>query len=366
MQHLDDALIAEWVDGAMADDSPEYGAIAAHVEQCDECRMRVEEERALAGHVRQLLGVAAPPDRLPPFEEVLHRAGTGPRRAPVRAGPRWMRRLAWAATVVVAGGVGWYARGILIEPADIAGRAGRVMAAEQTTGATGAAERTEVAAEPDAVADLAAARPLEEAAAGRGALVREAPAQVGAARQGEAAAAADEGRREQASTERLALDDRAARRDAAAPAAPPPAAAESRPIAQVAAPAENELQFRKSAMEPWTVVTRAAAEAALGAPLVTLEEPRVVSIELSATGETVRVGQDLGGGTLLELLQSRVTDGDAAGLAAGAVADAEPRARMARAAESTETVVVNGIRVVARAAIPADSLRGLLARVRSR
>jgi hypothetical protein len=134
-------------------------------------------------------------------------------------------------------------------------------------------------------------------------------------------------------------------------------------MAQAVAPAENELQMQKAALEPWTAVTPAAAEAVLGAPPVVLDGLPVTSIELSATGRAVRVRQDLGGGTMLELIQSRATDEVATGLAAGAVADAAPRARLARGAEAVDSIMVMGIRVIMRAAVSADSMRLLLERL---
>jgi hypothetical protein len=356
MQHLDDALIAEWVDGALADDSPQHGAIAAHVDECDECRIRVEEERALAGHVRQLLGVATPPDRTPPFEEVLYRAGSGPKRAPVRSIPVVWRRLAVAATVVVAGGVGWYARGLVMGRSPVP--AGPAVTADAVA-PTGGMSETGITDERDAqtVQPLASAagKRLDVAtaeAAGRGAAVAE-----------ERAAVVGDTVRRAAAAERQAVDEIvAARRDAAPPAAP--AVAQPSPMAQAVAPAENELRMQKLAAEPWGTTTRLAAERALGRSLLLVPDLRVVSIEMTPDGGAVRVRQDLGGGAVLELVQSRATDGAAAGLAIGAlVADAEPRARMAAAPEAMETIVVNGIREVARAPVAADSLRVLVGKL---
>ena len=362
MQHLDDALIAEWVDGAIAEDSPRHGAIAAHVDQCDECRIRVEEERALAGHVRQLLGVATPPDHTPPFEEVLYRAGSAPKRAPVRSIPVGWRRLAVAATVVVAGGVGWYARGLVMGrsavPAGAAVTADAVGATE-TTGATG----TTGAAGATSERDVPASPPLESTAGKRLEVATAEAAGRGAAAAEEQAAAERDDVRREAAAERQVVDEIvAARRDAAPPAAP--AVAAPSPMAQAVAPAENELRMQKAAAEPWGTATRLTAERALGRSLLLVPDLRVVSIEMTADSGLVRVRQDLGGGAVLELVQSRATDGAALGLAAEAiVADAEPRARMARAPEAVETIVVSGIRVVVHAPLTADSLRVLIGKL---
>jgi hypothetical protein len=361
MQHLDDALIAEWVDGAIAEDSPRHGAIAAHVGQCDECRIRVEEERALAGHVRQLLGVATPPDHTPPFEEVLYRAGSAPKRAPVRSIPVAWRRLAVAATVVVAGGVGWYARGLVMGRSAVPAGAAVTADAVEPTGGTGTTGEIGMADARDAQA----APPLASTAGKRlEVATTEAAGREAAVAEERSAAVGDNARRE-AVAERQVVDEIvAARRDAAPPAAP--AVAQSSPMAQAVAPAENELRMQKAAAEPWGTTTRLAAERALGRSLLLVPELRVVSIEMTADSGMVRVRQDLGGGGVLELVQSRAIEGVASELAAGAlVADAEPRARMAQAPEAIETIVVSGMRVVVRAPVTADSMRVLIGKFRT-
>jgi hypothetical protein len=364
MQHLDDALIAEWVDGAIAESSPQHGAIAAHVDQCDECRIRVEEERALAGHVRQLLGVATPPERTPPFEEVLHRAGTAPRRAVARRLPAAWRRLAWAATVVVAGGVGWYARGLVFEPEMTSLATGVAEPAEPTgtTGTAGTTGATGGVAERDAVdaptVGSVARNRVEVAtaeAAGRGA-VADPPRAVG-----------DEGRREavaerQTAERELAEALRSPRRDAAPPAAP--VAAEPRPMAQAVAPLADGLRMQKAALDPWAV-TRLHAEGVLGQPLLLIGDLPIVSITIDADSGTVHVRQDLGGGAALELVQTRavVAAEEAAEVAGARRAPTELRALTAEATPAVDTVVVNGVRVVGRAPVSADSLRRLLERL---
>ena len=353
MQHLDDALIAEWVDGAIPPQSPHHAAIAAHVDQCDECRVRVDEERALAGHVRQLLGVAAPPERVPPFAEVLHRAGSAPKHA---ASPRFpWRRLAWAATVVVAGGVGWYARGALI--------------GSRRDGPTGVAQ---VASREPAAAPTEAALP--EAARVPPVAVAESPAVGGIARREEVAAAGPGGQAAQAreavanqvvTAEAQAADERvAARRDAGPPAAPSPA--DARSLAQVSGAAENELRAQKAAVHvPWTVTTRSDAERVLGHPLLSVSTLPVAGIDLASDSSAVRVRQPLGDGATLELVQFPEAATDAAmGRAAVAGAVDEPRERSAPGTPSVLGSVVDGVRVVVSAPVTLDSLRVLLGKTR--
>jgi hypothetical protein len=350
MQHLDDALIAEWVDGAVPPESQQHAAIAAHVERCDECRARVDEERALAGHVRQLLGVAAPPERVPPFEQVLHRAGTTARPAPSSGFP-W-RRLAWAATLVVAGGVGWYARGLVIPsgsdgtaaPAQMASRA--ATAPVETVPADSVAGHATAAAAPTAVGGVA--RREEAAAPGRS--TQTPPPREAVADRVIAAEA-------QAADERVA-----ARRDAAPP--PAPAAVEPRPFGQVRERFENELRMQKVAADFWVTTTRTDAERILGHPLLTLPDRPVVGIELAADSGAVRVRQSLDERTILELVQSRQADVPTLAAEGVAARAAAPREGFARNASPTVEAVVDGLRIVASAPLSADSLRVLLVKLR--
>jgi len=100
MSHVDDGTLHAYLDGELA--PAETQGVDAHIAQCPACRGRLEEERALITRAGELLALAAPPDReLPPF-----RAGD------VRPLKRlwWQVRLplAWAATVVLALGIGSY------------------------------------------------------------------------------------------------------------------------------------------------------------------------------------------------------------------------------------------------------------------
>jgi hypothetical protein len=242
--------------------------------------------------------------------------------------------------VVVAGGVGWYARELTIASGSDASTAPAPVVVRELTAPTEAAraEATSAPAEPVPSAAGGAAQRQEAPTAGRAAQ----------------AAASEEIAADRADVERLG-----ARRDAAVPAAP--AAAEPRPLAQMAAPAENELRMQKVAAGPWIGTTRAAAERVLGHPLLVVDGLAITRVELAADS-SVRVRQDLGDGTALDLVQSRA----ATRVAAEAVADAaaEPRERLARAAPPAVDTVVDGVRVVLSAPVSADSLRVLLSKLR--
>src|SRR2546429_1004286 len=93
MSHVDEGTLHAYLDGELP--AGEAHDVEAHVAQCRECRVRLDEERALIARADELLGLAAPPDRaVPPFRP-------GDREPPVRLW--WRGRLPppWAATVGV-------------------------------------------------------------------------------------------------------------------------------------------------------------------------------------------------------------------------------------------------------------------------
>jgi hypothetical protein len=108
MWHAAEGDLHAYLDGAL-DHYPSGDAqrIREHLESCPECRQRLEEERALAARAREVLAGSGPAQLVaPPFEEIRRRAESGARvpELPRRFNPQ---RLAWAATVVMALGIGW-------------------------------------------------------------------------------------------------------------------------------------------------------------------------------------------------------------------------------------------------------------------
>lgn len=111
MSHVDEGTLHAYLDGELA--PIERERVDAHLRGCPACQARLEEERALIERSSRLLGLAAPPERaMPPLQEL----------RPPRLTWRLRRPLAWAATVVLAVGIGWYARGS-VEPRTIADHA---------------------------------------------------------------------------------------------------------------------------------------------------------------------------------------------------------------------------------------------------
>jgi hypothetical protein len=100
MSHVDDGTLHAYLDGESTAVEREH--LEAHVAGCAACRARLEEERVLIERAGRLLGLAAPPERAaPPFHALRRPGGGGGFHVP----------LAWAATIALAMGIGWYARG---------------------------------------------------------------------------------------------------------------------------------------------------------------------------------------------------------------------------------------------------------------
>lgn len=141
MSHVDEGTLHAVLDGALdALPSAEAERVRAHLAACETCRARLDEERAVRDEAHAVLADAMPGAfDLVPLEELRTRARARGRRE--RRGGR-MQRLAWAASVVVALGVGWMLRGASVP----------VLVQESPT---------RPAVEPDLVDPAAAAAPLD-------------------------------------------------------------------------------------------------------------------------------------------------------------------------------------------------------------
>lgn len=150
MSHVDEGALHAYLDGAL-DEYPagEAQKIREHLDVCHECAGRLEAERALRHDAHAMLGLASPTIELPSLEELrayVQRTRPAPSRMTVR-----VTRLSWAASVLLALGVGWTLRGGRMEPAALSN--GTMPSAEAELGAV----RGDVAQEPVASA-LADAR----------------------------------------------------------------------------------------------------------------------------------------------------------------------------------------------------------------
>jgi len=155
MSHVDEGTLHAWLDGALdALPAAEAARVREHLAACETCRARLEEERAIRQEAADILGGALPGAvELPAFEEL--RSVAEARGRPRRASPR-LYRLGWAASVVLALGVGWMLRDAAVPDF---GRQGptRTEAAptEAGSGAAAPIEEAQVAA-ADAPADVGA------------------------------------------------------------------------------------------------------------------------------------------------------------------------------------------------------------------
>lgn len=99
MSHLDEGMIHALLDGEIP--SAELPPIQAHLGACAECRARLAEEQ-------ELLETS---DRLIELIEVPAAGATAAARPVSPVHRIWSRNLAWAATVVLAAGIGYWTRG---------------------------------------------------------------------------------------------------------------------------------------------------------------------------------------------------------------------------------------------------------------
>jgi hypothetical protein len=127
MSHVDDGTLHAYLDGALSEEEPTRDELEAHLRVCADCRVRLEVALADRDRSREILGLPAPHEILtPPFEEMLARREA--REAPGRPGTRGgsgrgsrrmgPARLAWAASIVLALGGGWMARGAMFSWSD--------------------------------------------------------------------------------------------------------------------------------------------------------------------------------------------------------------------------------------------------------
>jgi hypothetical protein len=113
MRHLDEAALQAWLDLDRSGLTPlERDEIALHLAGCAACRGRLEEAEALSARTTDLL---RPPeteqDPIPPYAQVVARARR--RRTAGKKRSVWMTG-GWAASLVVALGVGWMANELLM------------------------------------------------------------------------------------------------------------------------------------------------------------------------------------------------------------------------------------------------------------
>ncbi len=112
MSHIDEGALHAYLDGEVSEREREE--IAAHLSACDERRPRLDEAAALRGTASELVAELEPGSvQTPAWREIEERATARQRGTP---GRRLVRpSLAWAASIVIAFGIGWLARSSYLE-----------------------------------------------------------------------------------------------------------------------------------------------------------------------------------------------------------------------------------------------------------
>lgn len=398
MSHVADGELHAWLDGALAPDEPARAArVRAHLEACPDCRARLAETRALRDRAAAILSGADPEDVAPPpFTEVLaeHRARTGtPGAGGARSrsggpGPAWA--IAWAASLVLAVGLGW-----VLRPVDGEGPGGPEVAVREARPAEDRAAGSREREVAPAEAAPAEAAPAEGEAAGRRerqqrpAEGRAAPEpEPSADREGYAAkrreAAADrapEARAriagEEAEEDAARASEAEAPREGAAAAGEAPVAQAAPPAALTAERAADPPSFRDDG-PPWIPVGTDHAERWVGGRVVRVPELPLLEVAISTRAgvpvvRTVQALDDVRRLTLHQRPAGAAGREDAREPGEGAAGKAREEADEAAggggvgartAAPSRLTIVVDGFSITAEAPVASDSLRVLLSRAR--
>jgi hypothetical protein len=337
MSHVDDGALHAYLDGELT--PVERARLDAHVAECPACRGRLDEERGLIERASRLLGMAQPPERAAP--PPLHQL-----RQP-RLVWRLRTPLAWAATVVLAVGIGYYAGVATV---------GRHAPVATLVLADSPASVTAPPSAPAPGEATALSRPMADA--GRQLAARAPRATAERAR-------ADVRAREEKADGNLAAA-------AGVVAIQPPSI---RPVTPAPVPmAEAVVTQRESDVEAvrgrqvtteWPVIRRDPARQVLGADPVGIPGLAVRNMRRSPAGDgVVLVEQILDSTTVIQLFQRRAQQVDLARgvVTRGAAPVARAAAQEVQAYLSTERLArfIGALRVEIAGPLTPDSLNKLL------
>lgn len=108
MSHVDDGELTAYADGAFPANDPDALRISEHLSTCDNCRARLRQSESLRNRASEILAFATPMSvNTPAFEALQAQAATTTRK------PRFVIPLTWAASIMLAVGLGWFGRGAL-------------------------------------------------------------------------------------------------------------------------------------------------------------------------------------------------------------------------------------------------------------
>jgi hypothetical protein len=417
MWHVDEGTLNAYLDGeleARGAGSGERGAaeqgagsgargaetvweVEAHLAGCAECRALLEQVKRVRDRAGEILAASSPADIVaPPFAEIRARAearSSGSRALQLSR----IKRLAWAATVVLAVAVGWYARGTVFptrseqvgapQAAYDVGQEAQMReqgaeSGEQTAGsgepgaAVGRRETEEgapavVAAEPDRAVELADRDAAGGAAvAETGAAAATPPAEVVAAAPSRAQAEAEEPRAQEmaeVSHERKGRLDTADHLAAQAPQAVVQQVAAGERTVPLGGVALGEASMFEDSL--WVEASEDDVRDTLGGDVPVVPDLPIMDYWVSPvlSRGVVRVRQRLDEENVLELIVSPLIGDVRAGLVArGIVAAPVANEAQAAAKDSLEAVAIRrgDLRVVLRGPVSVDSLRALAEKIR--
>jgi hypothetical protein len=351
MSHVDEGRLTTYLDGMaqVGSEKPATAELEEHLASCAECQAKLDQLRVERERARGILrGTGAPLGTTPSFADVVERSR---RRTNEKSERRQLSRLtslAWAASVILAVATGWYIRQATFQATD--------QSSLQDTRST--------------------VPPVAPPAPG-----------------GRFAAPA----REEAPMAKSSRDENRPTRTSPLPSGPTPkAVAPSRAMGQIAVAEPKKAEpavsaaadaaipgrFALSTESGWNEVSPDAARRQLGGHPLVIAGAAVTSYATSAAGDqTVRITQQLGDGTVLELIERPATAvldaSQAKPTRRGNLSPAGPPALAAREADAREapskptdddnrlTVTAGGYWITLRpvvtlhAALSRDSLRRL-------
>lgn len=314
MSHVDEGTLHAYLDGALS--PAERTGLEQHLAQCDACRTQLAEERALLERSTALLGSTRPLERaVPPFEEL--------RRVPRR--PWYVRTgFAWAASLILAVGFGYYlsdslsrpTQPIAVDQAPVASREAESLQAEAPV----AARQENAPAQKSSAGRRAIARPTPPSEQNTYRYSRDSTAPALATQPPGAVALRNEAPLPFDTVRRLR--DSARTMEEASVTAAPQAGAASRVAAAPSASRSDNRSARNLVSTTWPLISRAKAASLLGERPVGVPGLATRGIHSSPAGDgTVVVEQALDSKTVIQIFQRPASAAEADALMARERAD---------------------------------------------
>lgn len=376
MSHVDEGTLHAYLDGELA--PVERERVDTHLKGCPACQARLAEERAIIERASRLLGMAAPPERaMPPLAQL--------RRPPVIW--RLRRPLAWAATLILAVGLGWYVRGTFSGRAAPQREAQDEVATRQAAAPSGPQALPSVAQDRDSA--LAAMAPQGRLAMRRGipkadsiskdrdalqhqlestaVVTRAAARNAVAARDTTSVAAIGEqkvataGQLPRATPPSVGVRGQAAPAAAAEPQPAPKARVDGVPMSDAAS---GVISLRTRRATPimsttWPIISRQPARDVLGVEPVIIPGFAVRAYRRNPAAREIVVEQVTDAGTTISLIERRMDSYGYADRLADSAAANEPRA-MAKSVNERLARFVGPLRIEIDGPLTPDSLSSLL------